>query len=179
MAVALRRADKIKFRPIEFGFFAANELRIVKRRRRGAQGQPVGLGDIVDMIGSDHPTCTRHVLHEDRRVAGDVLAHATRIRARKKIMRIAGQVADDDANRFPLIEGSLRVKRIAESNEDTKEQEALHERLLLREWSVGVLEYWSHGSRNINTPTLHHSNTPLLSSPTPTSSVRSLLSVGR
>jgi len=111
MAVALGRADEVKLWPIEFGFFAADELRIVKRRRGGAQGQPVGLGDIVDMIGGDHAAGTRHVLHQNCGIARNMLPHAARIGSGEKIVGIAGQIPDDDANSLSLVKVCLREQR--------------------------------------------------------------------
>src|SRR4030095_10859169 len=108
MAVAFRRADEIEFGPIKSDFFAADQLRVVKRRRRRTESQTVGLSDVVDVIGGDHAARARHVLHQNRRVTGNMFAHVTRVGSGKKIMGVAGQVADDDADRFALIKIRLR-----------------------------------------------------------------------
>ncbi len=129
-----RGADPTVFGPIELDFLAADELRVVERRRRRAQGQAVGLGDIVDVIGGDHAAGAGHVLHQDRRVAGNMFAHAARIGASEDIVGIAGQIADDDAHGFALVEIRLRecpfkvqrVQRLNDENQDSENLERLN-----------------------------------------------------
>lgn len=50
------------------------------------------------MIGGDHTSCASHVLDQDRRGAGDVLAHVPANRAGIGVEAATGREADDDAN---------------------------------------------------------------------------------
>ncbi len=127
---------KLNFGPIESDFFTADELGVVKRRRRGAERQAVGFGDIVHMIGGDHAARARHVLHQDRGIAGNMFSHAARVSARKKIVGVAGQVADDDAHGLALVEVRLReyrfkVQRVQKFNDRENQESENLERLNL------------------------------------------------
>ena len=102
--VLLRRADPGNLGEIELHFFAPDQLIEVNRRQQRAESQTIGLGDVVQIIGRDDGRRAGHVLHQDRRIAGNVLAVVARQNARPQIVTAAGGGADDDANRLALIE---------------------------------------------------------------------------
>ena len=58
-------------------------------------------------MGGTHAAGAGHVLHEKVWITGNILAQIARIGARPLVVRVAGLVADDDADGFALIEGRL------------------------------------------------------------------------
>src|SRR5215471_8503177 len=76
---------------IEFGSIVLGTLVAEQRlKRRGAGERPeygaVLRGDIVEPIGKPHAAASSHVLRQDGRIAGDVLAHMSSDHARIKIV---------------------------------------------------------------------------------------------
>ena len=65
-----------------------------------ADGQAVGFGSFVNMIGGDQAAGAGHVLDDDARVAGNVFTHMTRDRARVGVETPARGKADDDFDRL-------------------------------------------------------------------------------
>ena len=104
-----RRAEPVEFRPIELHFLAADQLIHVDARIERADGEPVGLGDIINMIRCDHRSRARHVLHHDAGIAGDMFAQIGRDVTRPKIVQIARLAAADDAHGFALEKVRLGV----------------------------------------------------------------------
>jgi hypothetical protein len=56
------------------------------------------------MIGRDHAAGAGHVLHYNVWEARDMFAHVARVGAGEDVVGVAGQIADDDANGFALVE---------------------------------------------------------------------------
>ena len=105
---ALRRADPGQFIPIVFHLAAADQLGEVQRPANGAHRQSVLLGDVVDVIGGNHAAGTGHVLHEKVRITGNILAQVAGVGARPLIVRVAGLIADDNADGLALVIIPLR-----------------------------------------------------------------------
>ena len=75
------------------------------------------------MIGGDHRAGARHVLHDESRIARNMLAHEARVSAGILIVIVAGLIADDDADGFALIEGRLGEKIRVEGTESNSHSE--------------------------------------------------------
>src|SRR5687768_6948415 len=94
----LRRSDPAKFAPNKLDLLSSGELFYVKTRCDDAEREAVGLGDIVDIVGSDHGTAARHVLHNEAGISGNVLAHVLCDEARPEVVRAARRKSDEDAH---------------------------------------------------------------------------------
>ena len=79
----------------------------VERGIDRAKRQAVGLSDAVNVVRADDVTGTRHVLHDDRRIAGNMLANMTRRKPCPKIVAAGGGRRDDDGDGFAVIKGRL------------------------------------------------------------------------
>jgi len=79
----------------------------VERGIDRAKRQAVGLSDAVNVVRADDVTGTRHVLHDDRRIAGNMLANMTRRKPRPKIVAAARGRRHDDGDGFAFIERCL------------------------------------------------------------------------
>src|ERR1051325_4037666 len=112
MAAALGCHDPGKLWPIELNFFPAGELRHKEGAADSGECQSVGFGQIVEVIGGDHPSSPRHVLHKKVRVAGNVLAKETRIEPHPEGVVIAGLKTDNHADGFALIKICLGEERL-------------------------------------------------------------------
>ena len=108
MPLCSGRADPSVFRPVEFDFLIAGELRQIKTGSDGAQSQTVRFRDVVNMVGGDHRSRAGHVLDDDFWISRDMFAHVSRVGAGPQIMGVAGEIADGDPDRFALKERSLR-----------------------------------------------------------------------
>src|SRR5262245_32633168 len=60
------------------------------------------------MIGGDQASRTRHIFHDKCWLPWDMLSHMPREQPRVGVKTAAGRKADNDANRFVLIEWFLR-----------------------------------------------------------------------
>ena len=69
-----------------------------------ADGEAVRLGDFVHMVGADQMAGARHVLDDNRGLAGNMLADMARNRARIGVEAAAGRGGDDDADGFAFVE---------------------------------------------------------------------------
>ena len=72
------RTDPGKLRPVELHVFRSEKLIDVIGRINHADGQTVGLGDIIDIVGGDDRSGARHVLHDDIGISGNVFAQILR-----------------------------------------------------------------------------------------------------
>ena len=102
--VLFRRADPGDLGEIEFDFRPADQLIEINRRQDGAEGETVRFGDVVEIIGRDDRRGARHVLHEDRRIARNVLAVVAGQDPRPQIVAATGGRTDDDPDRLALVE---------------------------------------------------------------------------
>ena len=116
MSFFFRRTDPVELRPIKLYLGAPDQLIEVKRRIDRAEGQTVGLGNAINIIGADDVTGAGHILDNDRRIARDMLAEVTRREAPPKIIAAAGGRRDHQRDRFALIEGRLGRQRSAVEN---------------------------------------------------------------
>jgi hypothetical protein len=79
----------------------------IKRRIDSAEGQAIGLGDAVDIVGPDDVPRSGHVLHDDGWVPGNILDDVTCREPRPEIVAAAHGGSDDHGDGFALIEGRL------------------------------------------------------------------------
>jgi len=95
-----RRADPTEFGPVVLGLFTPDEL--IEVKSRSDPGEPIGFGDSVNMIRSDHSASAGHVLDDDRGVAGSVFRHILADEPRPRVVHIAGGIPSHDSDRFTL-----------------------------------------------------------------------------
>ena len=115
-AIVLRRADPSEPRPIEFDFFSPGKLSEIERRKDRSQSGAIGFGNAIDIIGGDHRPAAGHVAHDQIRISRDISPHITGIGARPQVVRIAGIIADHDADGFSFVERfALSVNNATES----------------------------------------------------------------
>ena len=69
-----------------------------------AEGQAVGFGDPVNMIGGDQMAGASHVVDDDGRLPRHMLAEVARDGPRISIEAAAGRSADDHADGLALVE---------------------------------------------------------------------------
>ncbi len=79
-----------------------------QRGPHAADGQAVGLGDAIDVIGRLPSAARTHVLHDDGRISRNMLAQNVDHSARSQIRRSRRRPAENDGDRFVLIERRLR-----------------------------------------------------------------------
>ena len=94
----------------------------IERRIDRAEGQAIGLGDAVHIVGADDVSRARHVLHDDGRVSWNILDDMTRREPRPKIVAAADGGSDDHGDGFALVEGRLgrrpfKVQRVQKFND--------------------------------------------------------------
>ena len=94
---------------------ASDASRAMMRRhlRQHADHRAVLGRDAVNVVCGDQAAGPRHVLRHHRRVAGNVLAHVTRKRARPGVVAAAGTETDDHGHLFAFVEigDRLRLRR--------------------------------------------------------------------
>jgi hypothetical protein len=69
-----------------------------------SDGQPVGLAPVIDVVGSDQLPRAWHVLNYGIGISRQVLPHMACKHATVGVKSSAGSGADDQHDRFPLIE---------------------------------------------------------------------------
>ncbi len=84
----------------------------VKRRDHGAdQRQTVRFGDCVQMIFCNDVAGAGHILNDETGITRDMFAHVVDDQSGPEVIKISRWCADDDLDRFTLIEWRLRVRR--------------------------------------------------------------------
>ena len=78
-------------------------------------GEPVGTGDPVRVVGGDQARGAGHVLHDDGRLARNVLREMAGEQPRVGIEAAARRVADDDPHRLACVGLAGRLARRGES----------------------------------------------------------------
>ena len=68
-----------------------------------ADGQAVGLGDLVHIVGGNQKSRAGHVVDDEGRVAGDMFAHVAGDGAGVGVVAAAGGGADDDPDGLAAI----------------------------------------------------------------------------
>ena len=97
-----------------------------------AHGEAVRLGRFVNMVGGDHAAGARHVIDDERWIAGDMFPQMARQGARVNIEPPAGGKADDDPHRLTaivfLISGMNlgRKEDAGEQNSPESEKATIH-----------------------------------------------------
>src|SRR5262245_59046885 len=104
-----RVADPSEFGPVELHFRFLGKLLEIERRIDGAEGQTIGLGNIVDLVRRDHRRRARNVLYNYIRASGNIFRHKLGEHARIQIIGVAGFGADDDRDGFALEKRRLRL----------------------------------------------------------------------
>ena len=102
--VVVGRADPVELQRVE-----PRALRRHQRlkRDRAVEGRDLGAvlrRRVVELVGEDQARGARHVLDDDVRIAGDVLAHVAGERARVQVVAAAGGEADADGDGLAAIE---------------------------------------------------------------------------
>jgi hypothetical protein len=69
-----------------------------------ADGSAVARRDREQMIGRAHAAAAHHVLHHDRRIARNVLAHVAGERTRINVVAAAGVGGDHEIDGLTLVE---------------------------------------------------------------------------
>src|SRR5262245_66274324 len=87
VVILLRRADPIEFRPVELNLLSTDNLVHVYGWTYGAESQPIRFGNVVNIISRDQPARSRHVLHDDAGIAGDVLSEVSGVQARTEVRK--------------------------------------------------------------------------------------------
>src|SRR5712691_9648286 len=121
-----RRSDVLELPRVELGALLAEDLAQEQAADEVADGEPVGPGDLVEIVRRDEAARPRHVLDDDRRVARDVLAHVPRDRPRVSVEAAARREADNDAHVLALVEGLLgrgRPDHSAEHSDDPEDDD--------------------------------------------------------
>src|SRR5712691_11328538 len=121
-----RRSDVLELPRVELGALLAEDLAQEQAADEVANGEPVGPGDLVEIVRRDEAARPRHVLDDDRRVARDVLAHVPRDRPRVSVEAAARREADHDAHGLALVEGLLgrcRPDHSAEHSDDPEDDD--------------------------------------------------------
>ncbi len=99
-----RHAEVFQFAHIEVDALLAQNAAQNQRAVEDAEGKTVGLGAAVQIFGGDQRAGAGHIFDQQRRVAGNMLAHVARHDARVDIEAAAGAAADDDADSFASVE---------------------------------------------------------------------------
>jgi len=103
-------ADPGKFLPVELDFFAADQLIEVERGLDRADSEAVGLRYRVNLIGRNHGSHTRHVLHDDIGRAGNMFHDELADQTRVEIVNASRRRTGHESDGFTLIEGRLGVR---------------------------------------------------------------------
>ena len=105
----------------------SRELLDVNPRADYPKSQTVRLGDPVNIVSRDHRTTTSHVLHHNRRVAGNVFANMSRDDAPPYIEGSTRGESHPDGHGFALIKRRLgRQIGTPNQNDEKREIDAFH-----------------------------------------------------
>src|SRR5262249_15541894 len=97
-------AEPGEFRRVELHVGAADQRLHRHAAAEGADGQAVLRRDVVEKVRELQRTRAWHVLHHDRRVAGNVLRKMPRQDAGVGVVAAAGAVADDQVDVLAAVE---------------------------------------------------------------------------
>ena len=78
-----------------------------QRRAHAADGQPVGFGDFVNVVGGLPAAARSHVLHDNHGIARNIFAQNVDHRARPHIRRTRRRSAENHRDGFVLVERNL------------------------------------------------------------------------
>src|SRR4030095_6880650 len=98
-----RRADVFELARIKLDPLPARELMQDQGADPVSQGQAVGLGLPVKIVGADEKTRSPHIFHDKCRIAGNMLAYVTGEHAGVCIEPTARRSRHDQANRLTLV----------------------------------------------------------------------------
>src|SRR6266511_6098016 len=102
-----RDADVLKFTAVELDRWILKELLQEKTAKNMAYGEAVRLGRFVHIICRNHAASAGHVVNNDSRITGNVLAHLAGDHPRIQIVAATWSEPYDKADRFTLIKGRL------------------------------------------------------------------------
>src|SRR5262245_22928411 len=103
-----RHADPFELAPVELDAGAAKQLLRNQIADEIADGEAVRLGRLVNRVGRHQAAGARDVIHQHRRIAGNILGNMPTDHPRISIEAAAGRKADEDADGFAGVE-FLRV----------------------------------------------------------------------
>jgi hypothetical protein len=135
--VFLDRGAEILVLPgVEFDALLAQHLAQHGGAVEMPHGQAVGLRRLVEVIHHDDAARPGHVIHDDGRVAGDVLAHVTADDASVGVEAAPRGKPDDETYRLALVVVGLSLGGAARGRERNRERQRIanpvgHETLLL------------------------------------------------
>src|SRR5205823_6575820 len=101
------RPDVFELPRVELDALLAEDLTEEQPADEVAEGEAVGLGDLVEIVGGDQASRAGHVLDDDRRVARNVPRQMPGDRARVGVEASSRREAHDDADGLALVEGLL------------------------------------------------------------------------
>jgi hypothetical protein len=121
------RAEPGKFPPIELNFLSPHQLIEIESGANAAEGETVGLGDFINVVGRDHRACAGHILDNEVRVSRNIFAEIAGDQTRPIVIDAAGAVSGDDSNGLVLIEGRLAPEIGGRSKDESEnEKDSIH-----------------------------------------------------
>ena len=78
--------------------------------------QTIGLGAVIGIVGRNQATGPRHILDDDRGIAGNMLAHVAPHGARREIIASARGKPHDKADRLAFVKSSAPAVRMANAS---------------------------------------------------------------
>src|SRR5205823_11889640 len=97
------RPDPRELRDVELDPLHPGELSEGKVPIEGPDREPVGPGEVVDVVGRDDAIRSRHVLDDDRGLAGDVLGEMAGKEAGGPIVTATRFVAYDNGDHLSVV----------------------------------------------------------------------------
>ena len=112
-------AEPLELARVKFNSWSSQDLVQNLKAMEVADGEAVGFGDPVQMVGGDNTSCSRHILHNDRRITGDMFAHVARNGSGIGIEPAPGGKTYDDTDRLTFKGGLRRVENVMKRHSDT------------------------------------------------------------
>src|ERR671918_245464 len=88
-----------------------------------AHRQPVALGRLAKKVHPRHAAGASHVLHDKRRIAGDMLGQMTRDDSSFDICGTAGSKVNDEVYAFTLVKWPFRRNRWSDKKKQTEKSQ--------------------------------------------------------
>jgi hypothetical protein len=96
--------DVFKLAHVVLYFLAADDLIEMQAVDGHYYCKPVGLRQVVNVIGGHDRAGARHILDDKVWIAGNIFGEVTGKQPSPTIVKAAGRLADDDANCFAIVE---------------------------------------------------------------------------
>src|SRR5262245_10443951 len=105
--ILCRDADVPELQRVKLDAWLAQQLLQKEATDKMADGEPVRLGDLINVIGRDHAPRPSHIVDDEDRIAGDIFSHMASDQAGISVVTAACREADYEADRLALIEVRL------------------------------------------------------------------------